>query len=131
MAKLRRFPVDVRQGGETYDDTVESAEAFLEETASPIASLSVLNAPEGTPLHTRMSVVLDDAQAADTLTVNEAADEAMLPRLSACLDRVAGPERARRVIDRVSAMDDQSIGRLLDQICARFAHLHLNLEHFL
>jgi threonine dehydratase len=34
VAKLRRFPVDVRQVGETYDDTVESAEAFLRETGA-------------------------------------------------------------------------------------------------
>jgi threonine dehydratase len=30
--KLRRYPVDVRQVGATYDDTVESAEAFEKET---------------------------------------------------------------------------------------------------
>ena len=40
----------------------------------------------------------------------------------------AGPDRARRVIDRISAMDDQSVARLLDRTCANFAHLHLNLE---
>jgi threonine dehydratase len=34
VAKLRRFPVDVRQVGETYDDTVEWAEAFLRETGA-------------------------------------------------------------------------------------------------
>jgi len=34
VAKLRRFPVDVRQVGETYDDTVEAAEAFLRETGA-------------------------------------------------------------------------------------------------
>lgn len=42
--------------GFDHDDpaTFDEIEAFLEETASPIASLSVLNAPEGTPLHARM-----------------------------------------------------------------------------
>jgi threonine dehydratase len=34
VEKLRRFPVDVRQVGETYDDTVESAEAFQKEAGA-------------------------------------------------------------------------------------------------
>ncbi len=46
-------------------------------------------------LHTRMSVEFDDALAADTLTVNDVPDVRMLPRLSACLDRVAGKNRPR------------------------------------
>jgi diphosphomevalonate decarboxylase len=46
-------------------------------------------------LHTRMSVELDDTLAADTLTVNDVPDVRMLPRLSACLDRVAGKNRPR------------------------------------
>lgn len=46
-------------------------------------------------LYTRMSVEFDAAQAADTLTVNDAPDEQMLPRLAACLDRVAGEDRPR------------------------------------
>lgn len=46
-------------------------------------------------LYTRMSVEFDDELAADALTVNDAEDEKMLPRLSACLDNVAGPDRAR------------------------------------
>jgi len=43
--------------GFDHDDeaTFDEIERFLDETASPIASLSVLNAPEGTPLHARMS----------------------------------------------------------------------------
>ncbi len=49
-------------------------------------------------LHTRMHVVFDDALEADALTVNDAPDEKMLPRLSACLDRVAGPNRQRAMI---------------------------------
>ena len=46
-------------------------------------------------LFTRMSVEFDAALAADELTVNDAPDTQMLPRLSACLDRVAGDQRAR------------------------------------
>jgi diphosphomevalonate decarboxylase len=46
-------------------------------------------------LHTRMSVTFDEVLAADTLTVNDAPDDRMLPRLSACLDRVAGKDRPR------------------------------------
>ena len=46
-------------------------------------------------LPTRMSVEFDDTLAADTLTVNDVPDARMLPRLSACLDRVAGQDRSR------------------------------------
>jgi len=46
-------------------------------------------------LHTRMHVELDEALDADVLTVNDEPDENMLPRLSACLDRVAGAGRPR------------------------------------
>jgi len=46
-------------------------------------------------LHTRMQVEFDEALAADVLTVNDAQDEKMLPRLSACLDRVVGAGRPR------------------------------------
>jgi diphosphomevalonate decarboxylase len=42
-----------------------------------------------------MTVIFDDALASDTLTVNDVADEILLPRLAACLDRVVGPERLR------------------------------------
>ena len=45
-------------------------------------------------LHTRMTVKFDDCAAADTLQVNGAAAAAMLPRVSACLDRVCGPGRS-------------------------------------
>ena len=44
-------------------------------------------------LHTRMNVRFDAALAADQLTVNDEPDARMLPRLSACLDRVAGEGR--------------------------------------
>lgn len=46
-------------------------------------------------LYTRMCVEFDADAAADSLQVNGASDETMLPRLSACLDRVAGSERLR------------------------------------
>ena len=44
-------------------------------------------------LFTRMHVEFDRSLPADTLEVNGAADVKMLPRLAACLDRVAGPDR--------------------------------------
>lgn len=46
-------------------------------------------------LYTRMQVEFDELLAADTLTVNDASAEKMLPRLSACLDSVAGAGRLR------------------------------------
>jgi diphosphomevalonate decarboxylase len=46
-------------------------------------------------LHTRMTVAFDETLVGDSLTVNGKEDEKMLPRLSACLDRVAGSDRAR------------------------------------
>lgn len=49
-------------------------------------------------LWTEMQVELDAALTADSLTVNGVADTAMLPRLSACLDRVAGRDRPRASI---------------------------------
>lgn len=36
------------------EDTFDEIEGFLDETGSPIASVSILNAPEGTPLFERM-----------------------------------------------------------------------------
>jgi diphosphomevalonate decarboxylase len=46
-------------------------------------------------LYTRMHVRFDDTLDADTLTVNAAPAGQLLPRLSACLDHVAGSGRAR------------------------------------
>jgi diphosphomevalonate decarboxylase len=46
-------------------------------------------------LYTRMSIEFDDALEADALTVNGTPDATMLPRLTACIDRVAGQDRAR------------------------------------
>ncbi len=45
-------------------------------------------------LYTAMQVEFDDVLERDELTVNGAGDNSMLPRLSACLDRVAGTDRA-------------------------------------
>lgn len=44
-------------------------------------------------LFTEMQVELDDSLATDRLIVNESVDEALLPRLSACLDAVIGNAR--------------------------------------
>ncbi|MGB5626270.1 MAG: diphosphomevalonate decarboxylase [Woeseiaceae bacterium] len=49
-------------------------------------------------LFTEMEVELDAHLAVDSLTVNGSVDEAMLPRLSACLDLVAGRARPRASI---------------------------------
>jgi len=46
-------------------------------------------------LFTRMQVRFDDGLRTDRLAVNGARDTAMLPRLSACLDNVAGTTRPR------------------------------------
>ena len=49
-------------------------------------------------LYTAMQVEFDDGLERDELTVNGAGDNSMLPRLSACLDRVAGTDRAHACI---------------------------------
>ena len=46
-------------------------------------------------LWTRMQVQFDETLPVDTLTLNDSPDEKLLPRLSDCLDRVAGSERPR------------------------------------
>lgn len=46
-------------------------------------------------LFTRMCVEFDESLTADLLVVNGEPDEKMLPRLEACLDRVAGDDRPR------------------------------------
>ena len=46
-------------------------------------------------LFTEMNVELDDSLASDKLSVNGAIDSKMLPRLSSCLDQVAGANRVR------------------------------------
>lgn len=50
-------------------------------------------------LWTKMSVEFSDALPGDELVVNAAANDEMLPRISACLDRVAGTDRPRALIN--------------------------------
>jgi diphosphomevalonate decarboxylase len=50
-------------------------------------------------LFTRMQVRFEEELASDALTVNGSPDDKMLPRLSACLDSVAGRERLRARIE--------------------------------
>jgi len=49
-------------------------------------------------LFTKMQIEFDERLLADELTVNGAADETMLPRLSNCLDLVVGRVRPRAII---------------------------------
>lgn len=67
----------------------------VEENLPAVGSISITLRD----LHTRMRVRFDDALATDTLMVNDAPAPAMLPRLSVCLDRVAGSERPRAQIE--------------------------------
>lgn len=50
-------------------------------------------------LWTEMSVDFSRSHAADALTVNGEPSASFLPRVSACLDRVAGPDRPPAVVD--------------------------------
>ena len=50
-------------------------------------------------LFTRMQVRFDESLVSDMLAVNGTADERLLPRLSDCLDRVAGTDRPRADIE--------------------------------
>ena len=50
-------------------------------------------------LFTRMRVRFDDELENDVLTVNGSPDDKMLPRLSACLDRVVGQDRVQARIE--------------------------------
>lgn len=50
-------------------------------------------------LYTEMQVEFDDALTLDTLTINGTTDDGMLPRLSRCLDLVAGDDRPHARID--------------------------------
>jgi len=62
-----------------------------------VGSLSITLAD----LFTSMQIDLDRTAACDELTVNGIADSDMLPRLSACLDRVIGTDRAHaRIVSR-------------------------------
>ena len=73
-------------------------------------------------LYTRMQVEIDDALADDVLTVNGVADEKMLPRLSACLDRVAGQDRSRA---RITSTCNFPIAAGLASSASSFAALTL------
>ena len=53
-------------------------------------------------LYTRMRVEFDASLSADTLSVNDVPDEAMLPRLASCVDQVAGVDRPRARIASTS-----------------------------
>lgn len=63
----------------------------IERTLPAVGSISITLRD----LHTRMTVTFDDKSGGDELTVNGAPNDRMLPRLSACLDRVAGSDRLR------------------------------------
>ena len=70
----------------------------IEQNLPAVSSLSVTL----DSLWTKMSVEFSESLSADSLTVNAAADEKMLPRISACLDLVAGTDRPRASIDSES-----------------------------
>ncbi len=63
----------------------------IEQNLPAVGSLSVTL----DSLWTKMSVEYSDAMSGDELVVNGASSEEMLPRVSACLDRVAGTDRPR------------------------------------
>ena len=71
-------------------------------------------------LYTRMSVEFDNTLAGDVLTVNGDPDEKMLARLSRCLDRVAGDDRARA---RISSTCNFPIAAGLASSASSFAAL--------
>ncbi len=77
-------------------------------------------------LHTRMHVIFDDGLGADTLTVNDVSDEKMLPRLSACLDRVAGRDRSRA---RIASQCNFPIAAGLASSASSFAALTVAAAH--
>ena len=62
----------------------------IEQNLPAVSSLSITL----DSLWTRMSVEFSDVLSQDELSVNEARDEKMLPRISNCLDLVAGTDRA-------------------------------------
>jgi diphosphomevalonate decarboxylase len=69
-----------------------------EQNLPAVGSISITLAD----LYTTMRVGFDDALAADTLVVNGVENPAMLPRVSRCLDAVAGVDRARAAITSTS-----------------------------
>ena len=77
-------------------------------------------------LYTRMHVELDADAVADSLQVNGAPDETMLPRLSACLDRVAGGDRLRA---RITSESNFPIAAGLASSASAFAALTVAGAH--
>ena len=71
-------------------------------------------------LFTEMDVELDAGFGTDMLVVNGAVDEAMLPRLSACLDAVVGRDRARA---RISSRCNFPIAAGLASSASAFASI--------
>ncbi len=66
-----------------------------EQNLPAVGSISITLAD----LYTTMRVAFDEAERADTLIVNDAENVAMLPRVSRCLDVVAGTDRPRAAIN--------------------------------
>lgn len=67
----------------------------IERNLPAVSSLSVTL----DSLWTRMSVEFSDTLSGDELVVNAATSEKMLPRISACLDLVAGSDRPRAMVN--------------------------------
>ncbi|MBT8103839.1 MAG: diphosphomevalonate decarboxylase [Gammaproteobacteria bacterium] len=77
-------------------------------------------------LYTEMCVELDEGLSADRLTVNGAVDDALLPRLSACLDLVVGRSRpCARIVSRCNF----PIGAGLASSASAFAATTLAAAH--
>ena len=77
-------------------------------------------------LYTRMHVEFDADAVADSLQVNGAPDATMLPRLSACLDRVAGSDRLRA---RITSESNFPIAAGLASSASAFAALTVAGAH--
>jgi diphosphomevalonate decarboxylase len=71
-------------------------------------------------LYTTMTVAFESAVGSDSLVVNGDENEAMLPRVSACLDRVAGTDRDRA---RVTSESNFPIAAGLASSASSFAAL--------
>ena len=71
-------------------------------------------------LHTRTTVDFDEALSADALTINGLDDADGLPRVSRCLDAVAGPRRARA---RVTSESNFPVAAGLASSASAFAAL--------
>ncbi len=69
-----------------------------EQNLPAVGSISITLAD----LYTTMRVAFDGARDADSLVVNDAENAAMLPRVSRCLDAVAGTDRPRAAVNSES-----------------------------